>query len=84
MDPDRTRRLPGVDPDDHELWISLGSALENLRAAASNALMIIGGGNDNCQMMPCLNRRLASGSNTYRCQPTYVASSARRAAASVW
>lgn len=74
-----------MDPDDRELWISLGSALENLRAAASsNALMIIGGGNDNCQMMPCLNRRLVSGSNTYRCWPTYVASSARWAAASEW
>ena len=82
--PDLTRRIPAVDPDDRELWISLGSTLGNLLAAASNALMIIGGGNDNCQMMPCLNRRLASRSNTYRCRPTYVASSARRAAASEW
>lgn len=32
--PDYTRRLPVVDPDDRELWISLGSALENLLVAA--------------------------------------------------
>ena len=34
--PDRTRRLPAVDPDDRELWISLGSALENLLVAAEH------------------------------------------------
>ncbi len=32
--PDLTRRVPVVDPDDRELWISLGSALENLLVAA--------------------------------------------------
>ena len=34
--PDRTRRLPVVDPDDRELWIGLGSALENLLVAAEH------------------------------------------------
>jgi len=32
--PDYTRRLPVVDPNDRELWISLGCALENLLIAA--------------------------------------------------
>src|SRR5574341_84423 len=32
--PDYTRRLPAVDPNDRELWISLGCALENLLVAA--------------------------------------------------
>lgn len=32
--PDYSRRLPVVDPDDRELWISLGCALENLLVAA--------------------------------------------------
>lgn len=32
--PDPTRRLPVVDPDNRELWISLGCALENLLIAA--------------------------------------------------
>jgi len=32
--PDDTRRLPIVDPNDRELWISLGCALENLLLAA--------------------------------------------------
>ncbi len=32
--PDTTRRLPVVDPNDRELWISLGCALENLLVAA--------------------------------------------------
>ena len=32
--PDKSRRLPVVDPDDHALYISLGAALENLRIAA--------------------------------------------------
>ncbi|MFN8445007.1 MAG: twin-arginine translocation signal domain-containing protein [Caldilineaceae bacterium] len=32
--PDYTRRLPVVDPDNRELWISLGCALENLLVAA--------------------------------------------------
>jgi nitroreductase len=32
--PDLTRRLPVADPDDRELWIGLGSALENLVIAA--------------------------------------------------
>ena len=32
--PDYTRRLPVVDPNDRELWISLGCALENLSVAA--------------------------------------------------
>ena len=32
--PDYTRRLPVVDPNDRELWISLGCALENLIIAA--------------------------------------------------
>lgn len=32
--PDYTRRLPVVDPEDRELWISLGCALENLLVAA--------------------------------------------------
>ena len=34
--PDRTRQLPAVDPDDRELWIGLGSALENLVVAAEH------------------------------------------------
>ncbi|MBC8085348.1 MAG: Tat pathway signal protein [Hymenobacter sp.] len=33
--PDLTRRVPVVDPDNRELWISLGSALENLLVAAA-------------------------------------------------
>ena len=33
--PDFTRRLPVVDPNDRELWISLGCALENLLLAAA-------------------------------------------------
>ncbi|MBL8232321.1 MAG: hypothetical protein JNL98_27745 [Bryobacterales bacterium] len=32
--PDLTRRLPVADPDDHELYVSLGCALENLTQAA--------------------------------------------------
>ncbi|MBL8152859.1 MAG: twin-arginine translocation signal domain-containing protein [Anaerolineae bacterium] len=32
--PDYSRRLPVVDPNDRELWISLGCALENLLIAA--------------------------------------------------
>lgn len=32
--PDASRRLPVVDPQDRELWISLGCALENLLIAA--------------------------------------------------
>lgn len=35
--PDYGRRLPVVDPDDRELWISLGCALENLLLAAQAA-----------------------------------------------
>ncbi|KPL73542.1 hypothetical protein ADM99_04205 [Leptolinea tardivitalis] len=35
--PDLSRRLPVVDPDDRELWISLGCALENLVVAARAA-----------------------------------------------
>lgn len=35
--PDFTRRLPVVDPQDRELWISLGCALENLLVAARAA-----------------------------------------------
>ena len=35
--PDYTRRLPVVDPDDRELWISLGCALENFLIAARAA-----------------------------------------------
>lgn len=35
--PDTSRRLPAVDPDDRELWISLGCALENLLVAARAA-----------------------------------------------
>ena len=34
LHPDFTRRLPAVDPDNRELWISLGCALENLLVAA--------------------------------------------------
>ena len=34
--PDPTRRVPVVDPDDRELWISLGGALENLLVAAEH------------------------------------------------
>lgn len=34
IQPDATRRLPVVDPQDRELWISLGCALENLVVAA--------------------------------------------------
>ena len=32
--PDLSRRLPAVDPNDRELWISLGCVLENLSIAA--------------------------------------------------
>ncbi len=32
--PDRARRTPVVDPDDHHLWVGLGCALENLILAA--------------------------------------------------
>jgi hypothetical protein len=32
--PDFTRKLPAVDPDERELWISLGCALENLIVSA--------------------------------------------------
>ncbi|MCX7776393.1 MAG: hypothetical protein N2067_09880, partial [Spirochaetaceae bacterium] len=35
--PDYRRRLPVVDPDNRELWISLGCALENLLQAAHEA-----------------------------------------------
>lgn len=35
--PDRSRRLPVVDPEDRELFISLGCALENLVIAARHA-----------------------------------------------
>src|SRR5262245_25338114 len=35
--PDYTRRLPVVDPQDRELWISLGCALENLLLATRAA-----------------------------------------------
>ena len=35
--PDLARRLPTVDPNDRELWISLGCALENLIIAARAA-----------------------------------------------
>ncbi len=35
--PDLSRRLPAVDPNDRELWISLGCALENLLIAARAA-----------------------------------------------
>jgi nitroreductase len=34
--PDRSRRCPVVDPDDHHLWASLGCASENLAAAAAS------------------------------------------------
>ena len=34
IEPDPARRLPAVDPNDRELWISLGCALENLSLAA--------------------------------------------------
>jgi len=34
--PDYSRRLPVVDPQDRELWISLGCALENLLIAAKS------------------------------------------------
>ncbi len=34
ISPDPARRLPVVDPQDRELWISLGCALENLLVAA--------------------------------------------------
>ncbi|MBC8084363.1 MAG: Tat pathway signal protein [Hymenobacter sp.] len=34
--PDLTRRIPVVDPDNRELWISLGGALENLLVAAEH------------------------------------------------
>ncbi len=34
--PDYSRRLPMVDPEDRELWISLGCALENLVIAAQS------------------------------------------------
>jgi len=35
--PDAARQLPAVDPNDRELWISLGCALENLLVAARAA-----------------------------------------------
>ncbi|MDX2010741.1 MAG: hypothetical protein SFW67_11140 [Myxococcaceae bacterium] len=34
IEPDWTRRLPVVDPDDHHLWVSLGCAAQNLVEAA--------------------------------------------------
>jgi len=34
--PDKTRHLAAVDPDDRELWLSLGAALENLLVAAEH------------------------------------------------
>ncbi|MBO0930298.1 Acg family FMN-binding oxidoreductase [Fibrella aquatilis] len=34
--PDLTRRVPAVDPDNRELWISLGGALENLIISAEH------------------------------------------------
>jgi len=34
--PDPARRLPAVDPQDREMWISLGCALENLTLAAQS------------------------------------------------
>lgn len=37
ISPDYARRLPAVDPQDRELWISLGCALENLLIAAGAA-----------------------------------------------
>lgn len=37
ISPDFSRRLPAVDPQDRELWISLGCALENLVIAAGAA-----------------------------------------------
>ena len=37
ISPDFSRRLPAVDPQDRELWISLGCALENLVLAAGAA-----------------------------------------------
>jgi len=37
LHPDFTRRLPAVDPDNRELWISLGCAVENLLVAARAA-----------------------------------------------
>ena len=36
ISPDPGRRLPVVDPDDRELFISLGCAAENLRIAANH------------------------------------------------
>lgn len=33
--PDRSRRTPAVDPDDHHLFVSLGCALENLTIAGA-------------------------------------------------
>jgi hypothetical protein len=33
--PDRSRRAPVVDPDEHHLWVSLGCATENLVLAAA-------------------------------------------------
>ena len=33
--PDRTRRCPAVDPDDHHRYVSLGCAAENLAQAAA-------------------------------------------------
>jgi hypothetical protein len=33
---DRKRRLPAVDPNEREMWISLGCALENMGIAARN------------------------------------------------
>ncbi len=37
IQPDNARRLPAVDPEDRELWMSLGCALENLTIAAAAA-----------------------------------------------
>jgi hypothetical protein len=34
IEPDWSRRLPVVDPDDHHLWVSLGCAAQNLVEAA--------------------------------------------------
>ena len=49
--PDMSRRCPEVDPDDHHLYASLGSAAENLLLAAQAA-----GRHANCAPDPATSR----------------------------
>ncbi len=67
--PDFTRRLPVVDPDDRELYISLGCALENLVIAARHAgydqeVEYFPAGEPSKCLLITLNHTNAAGDNT--------------------